>query len=132
MIEAIETIEEIIDDMETGVLDFTKNGECSGCGSCCSNYLPLSEKEIREIRKYMKKHNITEKKQLMPTLYPMFDLTCPFLDNSKEKNKCTIYPSRPQICRVFVCNQPPSQVNENRELFWRTRMPVNMRKTFFG
>ena len=28
--------------------NFTKNGKCSKCGSCCSNFLPLTQSEIKE------------------------------------------------------------------------------------
>lgn len=37
-------IMEIMDEMESGVYDFTVDGECSGCGACCSNFLPISGK----------------------------------------------------------------------------------------
>jgi hypothetical protein len=30
--------------------DNTVNGKCSRCGECCSNLLPLSEKEISDIK----------------------------------------------------------------------------------
>ena len=128
----IGTIQEVISDMESGVMDFTKNGKCTGCGECCSVLLPLSEKEIRKIKRYVEKHHITEKRHFAPTAELLYDMTCPFLDGSKEKDKCTVYSVRPAICRTFICNQPPSKVRENKELFWRTRMPVNMRETFFG
>lgn len=128
----IGTISEIINDMERGVFDFTVNGECSGCGQCCSNILPLSTKEIKEIRRYIKKHHIAEHKRLMPTVTPLLDMTCPFLMDWKEKDKCAIYPVRPHICRCFICSQPPSKVRENKELFWRTRKACNMRETFLG
>lgn len=54
----IGTIEQMIKDMEHGVYDFTKDGKCSSCGSCCSRYLPISEKELKTIKRYVKKHHI--------------------------------------------------------------------------
>lgn len=125
-------IEEVIRDMEHGIYDFTIDGKCSGCGQCCSNLLPLSTKEIKEIRRYMKKHHIKEQKHILPTVKMMFDMTCPFLVDSKGKDKCSIYPVRPHICRCFICSQPPSKVQENKERFWKTRKICDMRETFFG
>ena len=49
----IGTIGQMIKDMEHGVYDFTKDGKCSSCGSCCSNCLPLSSKELKEIKRYV-------------------------------------------------------------------------------
>lgn len=47
----IGTLQQVYEDMEHGVYDFTKDGKCSSCGACCSNYLPLSSGEIKEIRR---------------------------------------------------------------------------------
>lgn len=129
---AIGSIKEILENMENGVYDFTKDGECVGCGNCCSNLLPLSNMEIIEIKQYIKKHNIKERKHIAPTANPTLDLTCPFLMDEKSKDKCAIYPVRPKICRVFCCNQPPSKVQENKALFWESRKCCDMRQLFFG
>lgn len=128
----IATLQQTLDDMERGVYDFTKDGKCTGCGECCSRYLPLSEREIKDIKRYIAKHHIKECRHAAPLAEPAEDWLCPFLDGTKPKDKCTIYQVRPQICRAFVCNQPPSKVRANKELFWRTRMPVDMRQEFFG
>lgn len=129
----IGTLQQVYEDMEHGVYDFTKDGKCSGCGQCCSSILPLSSSEIKEIKRYIKKHHIKEQKHMIaPTKEPLLDMTCPFLDTSKEKEKCTIYSVRPKICRCFICNQPPSKIRDNKEQFWRTRKPCDMRETFFG
>lgn len=128
----ITTIKQTINDMERGVFDYTQDGRCSGCGQCCSNFLPLSDREIEEIRKYIKKHHIAEQKHFVPTAKPTMDWTCPFLRDEEPKEKCAIYPIRPKICRVFQCNQPPSKIKENKELFWKTHKACDMRETFFG
>lgn len=70
----IGTLEEAMKDMKYGVLDFAKDGKCSGCGRCCSNYLPISSKEIKEIKRYIKKHHITKQKHNYPSVVA-FDLT---------------------------------------------------------
>ena len=32
------------------VKNFTVNDKCSNCGQCCSNLLPMSEKEVKNIK----------------------------------------------------------------------------------
>ena len=80
----IDTIEQMIKDMKNGVYDFTKDGKCSSCGSCCSRYLTLLSKELKEIKRYVKKHHIKPKEHIFPTTEPMLDMVCPFRD---EENK---------------------------------------------
>ena len=128
---AIGVLGEILLAMEDGVFDFTKDGKCTGCGKCCSNFLPMSDEEVKKIKRYMKNNNIHECKHLPPTRKVALDITCPFLNNDKENKRCEIYPVRPLICRVFCCNQPPSTVRFNRDEFCRTRKVHNMRDTFF-
>ena len=97
----IGTLEQMIENMEHGVYDFTVNGECSQCGACCSNMLWLSAGEITRIKRYIKKHHIKEQKHTAPAVLaepPKFDLTCPFLNENRKDKKCTIYPVKPLIC----------------------------------
>lgn len=128
----IGTFQDIIRNMECGVYDYTKDGKCVGCGKCCSNLLPLSNTEIKDIQRYIRKYHIKERKHIPPTTEPIFDMTCPFLNESARNQKCSIYQVRPHICRVFMCNQPASKIKENKEHFWKTRRPYDMRETFFG
>lgn len=113
------------------VTDYTNNGQCIGCGKCCSNLLPLSSGEIKDIKRYLKKHPIQEQKHFSPTKCPSLDMTCPFMKEDREKDKCSIYPVRPQICRLFKCDQSTRKIETNKALLWRERNAVNMRKTFF-
>lgn len=124
------TIQQIKEDMENGVYDFTVNGECSGCGNCCSNYLPISSKEIKEIKRYIKKHKIKEQKRFLPIADPAMDLTCPF--RSEKEQKCLIYSVRPQICRSFRCDYPRRKIYINKNHFHGKYDVVDMRKEFFG
>lgn len=94
---------EYIKSMSKGVQDFTNNGECSCCGECCGNILPLTKDDIKAIKAYMSKHNVKENKHTPPTVAPVIDNTCPFR-NDLEK-KCDIYPARPTICRLFKCDK---------------------------
>lgn len=79
------------------VTDFTNDGVCSGCGECCSDILPLTNKDIKRIQKYIDKHDI----KLSPKRADI-DMTCPFLD---IKHKCKIYEMRPRVCQVFKCDK---------------------------
>lgn len=123
-------LKDFLKDMETVHLtDFTKDGKCSGCGNCCSNALPMSDVDIIRIKAYIIAHNITERRNHPPyAVAPEFDMTCPFRDNSERK--CTIYPVRPEICRLFICNnQKDAEKNKNR-LYMLNRL-VFVRQTFF-
>ena len=126
---------EVIDDMENGVFDFTVDGKCSRCGSCCSRYLPLSRSEIRDIKRYVEKKHIQRQIHIgAPLATPAaLDMTCPFLDmTNPSETKCAIYKCRPAICRKFLCSQPPSQIKENKEQFWKDRRPCDMVEVFFN
>ena len=121
--------EDILADMEAGIYDFTENGKCSNCGSCCSDFLPVSDKEIKVIRKYMKQHNIKEQKHFVPAAHPVVDLTCPFRNNSKKI--CEIYEVRPMICREWQCNKPHDGIGPDPAIRKEARPPISMRQTFF-
>ena len=110
MPEVISFLQAVQRDMEDNIYNFTKDGKCSGCGNCCSNLLPMSQTEVDAIRRYIKKHHINEHKHILPLAEPTIDMTCPFLDDSKSCEKCTIYEVRPRICRDFICcpsKRPP-------------------------
>lgn len=130
----IGTLEQMIENMEHGVYDFTVNGECSQCGACCSNMLWLSDGEITRIRRYIKKHHIKEQKHTAPAVLaepPKFDLTCPFLNEDRKDKKCTIYPVKPLVCSCFICSDPDGARN-HKELYEEKRKIVGMREVFFA
>ena len=85
------SFEQMQKEFQNGTYNLTQNGKCTGCGNCCSNLLPMTDEEIEVIRKYIKRFHIKEQKRNMPLAEPMLDLMCPFLDNSKKCEKCTIY-----------------------------------------
>lgn len=87
----------------TQYVDCTVNGECSNCGECCSNLLPMTRKEVDAIKRYVKRHGIKPQKHFAPTRNPMYDMVCPFRDNANRR--CTIYDARPYICRVWSCRK---------------------------
>lgn len=126
--EVLSFLQSVQRDMEDNVFNFTKDGECSSCGNCCSNMLPLSRKEIDAIRRYIRKHNIRESKHILPVAKQPYDMVCPFRDNGNKI--CTIYPVRPEICRQFICDSE-KRAKHNRELLKQTRRIVDVRREFF-
>lgn len=126
--EVLSFLQSVQRDMEDNVFNFTKDGECSSCGNCCSNMLPLSRKEIDAIRRYIRKHNIRESKHILPVAKQPYDMVCPFRDNGNKI--CTIYPVRPEICRQFICDSEKRE-KHNRKLLGQTRQVVMMREEFF-
>lgn len=125
----ITDFEQMIDDMEAGVYDFTQNGECSNCGQCCSAILPLSKSEISQIHEYIAENNIKEQSNLYPTQGQTLDTTCPFRDNRNKR--CTIYEIRPMICRIFKCDNVKHRIYPDERLFGDEKHIVNMREEFF-
>lgn len=127
-------MEEIISDCAHGSYDFTVNGKCSGCGQCCSNHLVMSDNEIAFIRHYVKKNKIHPVNHIPAILNcddDVEDGMCPFLDTTKKEKKCLIYDVRPEICRMYKCNNESEWDIGNLFFFKRARC-VNVRKEIFG
>lgn len=88
--------------------DYTINGKCSGCGSCCSNRLHFTRNEIITIRNYIHRNNIPEQKHTCALMVgDVIDMVCPFFDTGSHI--CTIYPVRPIICQKFICSKEGQQ-----------------------
>ena len=120
----------VIEELKNKPHDFTRDGKCVQCGACCGNFLPISKKEIARIHRYIREHYIKEYTHLFPVSSTNYDFTCPFMDDSKLKEKCRIYPVRPEICRQFCCKKdnPEFRFKENPIEY----SPINVRKEFFG
>lgn len=123
----IGTLEEVMADtihcMEQGCYNFTQNGKCSKCGSCCSAILPLKQSEINRLKKIIKARHI--KPHTQPVVVKAIDLTCPFLT---DDNLCQIYDKRPFICRVFKCDSKPTE--EEFRMIKEPLIPTNVRDLF--
>lgn len=123
------SMEDLIACAKHGVYDCTDNGKCSNCGNCCGNILPITKKEILEIKKYIKEHDVKEQEHRVFVLSnKSIDMVCPFCDIKKEL-KCTIYPVRPSICKIFLCS---NAAKRNIHLSDAGRRDRNMREVFFG
>lgn len=125
----IGTIDQVMENMKNGVYDCTQGGECSNCGGCCSNLLPVSTKEVKRIREHIRRKHVAESVHRPPTAEPVMDWTCPFRDN--EKKICTIYEVRPAICMDFRCDKPRQQIEADKRMYHGKYSVINMRETFF-
>lgn len=122
------TIEDLIENSKS-IKIFTMNGKCSNCGNCCTDYLPISEKELRKIKEYVKENGVVEHTQKNIFDTDGFDTTCPFR-NEIEK-KCEIYPVRPSICKSFICNKNEKELFKEKALATTRNRCVNLRKEVF-
>lgn len=103
--------------------DFTCNGKCSKCGSCCSNLLPLTDQEISNLKQIIKKRKLKPYSHLV---FNGYDMTCPFLN---EKNQCSIYKDRPYICKIYKCDKRKISAEELLPLL--NARQVNIREEVF-
>ena len=123
-------IETTIAEMKEGLYDFTEDSKCSNCGNCCSNFLPVSKKEVKKIQRYIKKHKVREQVRRYPTAKGTIDFMCPF--RSENEKKCLIYPARPAICQDFQCDKPKKGIMANKAMYHGKIGVADMRATFFG
>ena len=84
-------------------MDLTKNGKCGRCGQCCSNFIPLTPSELKELQK------LTEtdiEVQIKTNNKGNVLMLCPFLLMSldSDETRCSIYEHRPSICRFYKCD----------------------------
>lgn len=91
------------------VTDFTINGECSNCGGCCTNFLPMTPDEYNIIKSFIRKHGIKDAYQPSYILKDQqINLVCPF--RNEDTCRCNIYEVRPKVCRLFICNLKESEI----------------------
>lgn len=109
------------------ITDYTLNGKCSNCGECCSNMLPMSIKEVKRIKSYIKQHGIKEQRH---NVLVGVDMTCPFRDEADRK--CLVYEVRPAICRQFMCNHTHEDIMKAKFNLNEVNQVVFMRHEFFG
>lgn len=104
--------------------NFTKNGQCSRCGACCTHHLNILPSEQKEIKEYIKTHKIRPVHHTGEG--PSVDFLCPFLDNKDENHvSCTIYPVRPAICRAYRCDLAEKESGKNiQDELWKKHIPL--------
>lgn len=121
---------ERLGDISADLHDYTVNGECSNCGQCCSNFLPVGKHEVERIRRYIKKHKIEAQVRRYPTRKHMIDFVCPF--RAEGEKKCLIYPVRPAICQDFRCDKPSRGIMADKAMYHGKYPAIDMRATFYG
>ena len=98
------TLADILKTVFSGNVKITDNsicGQCSKCGECCTNFLPVTQKEVEAMQDYVIANKIRPQKQM---LVMQNRLTCPYYDGKK----CLIYEVRPLICKEFYCYKKPT------------------------
>ena len=98
------TIEDIL--MSPNV-DYTVGGKCSECGACCADVIPISSREAKTIKAYIKRHRV-EPVRHVPAGSDILDGVCPFCDTGKLRKKCRIYSVRPQAMDLLAPGRSPS------------------------
>ena len=104
------------------------DGKCIGCGECCSDILPVTSREIKRLKQYVKKHHLKEHRHNF--LIDVKDCTCPF--RNELTKKCDVYEVRPEICRSFFCTKSLPDAERDRDLLSQRRDPRSMRYEIFG
>ena len=104
------SLKEIVEHIVKNDIKITDNsccGHCSKCGECCTNFLPVTQKELETIQEYVIANKIRPQKQM---LVMQNRLTCPYYNGKK----CLIYEVRPLICKEFYCyKKPTAELAEN-------------------
>jgi Fe-S-cluster containining protein len=91
--------------------------ECDGCGACCRTFPIFAadadanrERRIAAEGRSLPSHLATERWRFQ--LFPLpFHDTCCFLDAG---SRCTIYPTRPDVCREFAAGGEQCQAARSR------------------
>ena len=97
------------------------NFECKKCANCCSNFLPLTDQEVKLLKKIKRKENVQVLNQNWYTI-------CPFLNSN---NRCDIYENRPSICRYYTCYKQDNFIFDT-DLLNEKRKLVDIRKEIFN
>lgn len=106
------------------MIDFTKDGECSRCGSCCIRFLPVSASDQKNIKRYIEKNDIKPSVVFAVNRENAIDLTCPF--HNKDTKVCNIYPVRPKICRTMLCSRPHKELEQEKVMYHKRWPEIDM------
>lgn len=86
--------------------------ECDGCGACCRTFpvFAAGDDARREPRIAVEGQRLVPWLETARWTYRLFPLpfheTCCFLD---AESRCTIYPTRPDVCRDFAAGSEQCQ-----------------------
>ena len=110
-------------------IDLTKNGKCSDCGGCCSNFLPLRKEEVERLKRFVRRKHFKPIVRCSVLAGRSIDLMCPFKND--EEQRCEVYDIRPEVCRAYRCDQAANgtlQDFKHQKLY----TVVNLRQVVFG
>ncbi len=83
--------------------DTIPSGHCDSCGACCYDNVPLSAAEFLALVDHLEKQGDGALEKAIEGVASWYRYQfkraqpCVFLD----QNKCTVYPVRPLVCRLF-------------------------------
>lgn len=100
---------------DSDIVDRTCDHKCSCCGSCCTEFIPLTRKEVNTIKDYLKAHPEIKGNWLSNEDTENLYAFCPFLN--KDTDRCDIYPVRPFVCRDFKCDKSMDKIELNRRRY---------------
>lgn len=100
--------------MEEHCINYCVKGNCSNCGNCCTELIPLTITEVKLIKAYVKEKNIKPYSDVFFKYENKHstNLMCPFRDF--DNKKCKIYEVRPKICRLFKCNKSLKEIETHK------------------
>ena len=101
--EQLAAITEFYDSIEHSFERFTEEAHIScpsGCGECCRYFTPpVTSSEALAIAAWT---YFVQERDVRPLMrFTSSSEGCPFADQQREGGKCTIYPVRPLLCRLF-------------------------------
>lgn len=108
----MKSLNQLLDQQINNLNIYSCNGICSKCGNCCTNFLPVTKKEVSKIKKYVKENNIQPENRKLGNSIIM---QCPFLNQTTKE--CNIYEARPFVCRNFLCSHKDWQ--KRRDLYMK-------------
>lgn len=80
------------------------------CGLCCTLLVRLGKEDIFRIRKLgYKEQSFVDKDSKGAPILKRINGYCRFMEIKEGIASCTIYDSRPKICREYVCIEPGEQ-----------------------
>ena len=106
----MQSLKQVLNQQINNITVYSCNGTCSKCGNCCTNFLPVTKKEVSKIKQYVKENDIQPENRKFGNDIVM---QCPFF-NQKTK-RCNIYEVRPFVCRDFLCSHKDWQ--KRRQLY---------------
>ena len=97
------------------VTDHTCNGKCSRCGSCCTEHLPVTRREVEDIRRWLADHPDYQPHYMSWQTGSNLYSICPF--HNPNTGLCDIYEVRPYVCRDFICCRKKPNLEKKRLLY---------------